>query len=170
MAEKYANVRDGDCPPAKKIKLNDENTIESTDERDTSENDTTREVELNLSNFKVTRVLQNNCVRKSICIEGTFEDREGSAVVLLEQKSFPHDKLILEKGYFDGKTMFRKHFTNDIYRNYDCFPTEEYNSTSICRFFSCITVLIIYSFTNKYILCFLRHTHDRDISRYTESY
>ncbi|GAB1866507.1 m7GpppX diphosphatase [Camponotus japonicus] len=142
MAEKCTNVNDGDCPPAKKIKLNDENTIENTDERDTSENDATREVELNLSNFKVTKVLQNNCVRKSICIEGTFEDREGSAIVLLEQKSFPHDKLVLEKSYFDGKTLFRKHFTNDIYRNYDCFPTEEYNS---------IHTTVIYPATQNHI-------------------
>lgn len=129
MAEKCTNVNDRDNPPAKKVKLNDEDAIENTDGRDTSENDAAREIELNLSNFKVTKVLQNNCVRKSICIEGTFEDREGSAIVLLEQKTFPHDKLILEKGFFDGKTLFRKHFTNDIYRNYDCFPTEEYNST-----------------------------------------
>lgn len=142
MAEKCTNVNDEDCLPAKKIKLNDEN---ATEKRDESENDAAREVELNLSNFKVSKVLQNNCVRKSICIEGTFEDREGSAIVLLEQKSFPHDKLVLEKGYFDGKTLFRKHFTNDIYRNYDCFPTEEYNSTSISLFvYYCIDYIFAY--------------------------
>lgn len=129
MAEKCANdgvdVNDGDCLPAKKVKLNDVDATESTVEKDTSQNDVT---ELNLSNFKVTRILQNNCVRKLICMEGTFEDREGSAIVLLEQKSFPQDKLTLEKGFFDGRTLFRKYFTNDIYRNYDCFPTEEHNS------------------------------------------
>lgn len=146
MAEKCANVNDSDCSPAKKVKLNDEDAIENTDERNTSENDAAPETELNLSNFKVTKVLQNNCVRKSICIKGTFEDREGLAVVLLEQKSFPHDESILEKGFFDEKTLFRKHFTNDIYRNYDCFPTEEYNSTSICRFFVyyCIGYIFVY--------------------------
>ncbi|XP_029158900.1 m7GpppX diphosphatase [Nylanderia fulva] len=143
MAENCANVNDGDCPPAKKVKLNDEgDAIENTEEKNTREDDATPDAEPNLSSFKVTKVLQNNCVRKSICIEGTFEDREGSAVVLLEQKSFPNDKLSLEKGFFDGKTLFRKHFTNDIYRNYDCFPAEEQNS---------IQTTVIYPATQNHI-------------------
>lgn len=168
MAEKCTNVNDRDNPPAKKVKLNDEDAIENTD---TSENDAAREIELNLSNFKVTKVLQNNCVRKSICIEGTFEDREGSAIVLLEQKTFPHDKLILEKGFFDGKTLFRKHFTNDIYRNYDCFPTEEYNSTFLFTTdFSCITVLVIYSFTNKCIFSVSQGIHTTVIYPATQNH
>lgn len=128
MAE-CTSVNDGVCPPAKKVKLDDETTDvvkKNQDENDTSE------TELNLSSFKVTKVLQNNCARKLICIEGTFEDREGSAVVLLEQRSFPYDKLVLKNDFFDEKTIFRKIFTNDIYRNYNCFPAEEHNGTSIC--------------------------------------
>lgn len=128
MAEKCTNVNDGDCPPAKKVKLDDEST--DVIKKNQGENDT----ELDLSSFKVTKVLQNNCARKLICMEGTFEDREGSAVVLLEQRSFPYDKVVLKKDFFDGKTIFRKIFTNDIYRNYNCFPTEEHNGISICLY------------------------------------
>lgn len=157
MAENCANVNDSDCPPAKKVKLNDdeEDGIENTNEN-TRENDATPEAEPNLSNFKVTKVLQNNCVRKSISIEGTFEDREGSAVVLLEHKSFPNDKSSLEKGFFDEKALFRKHFTNDIYRNYDCFPTEEHNSTSICHFSRALRILVIIFVYKQMYFLFLK--------------
>jgi len=141
MAEKCASVNDGDCPPAKKVKLDDGST--DMVEKNLGENDRS-ETELDLSSFKVTRVLQNNCARKLICMEGTFKDRDGSAVVLLEQKSFPYDKVVLEKDFFDGKTLFRKIFTNDVYRNYNCFPTEEHNSTSICfcRCFMYLNILV----------------------------
>nr|XP_012233109.1 PREDICTED: m7GpppX diphosphatase [Linepithema humile] len=132
MADKCASVNDVDCPPTKKTKLDNENTIENSDEKNTVENADEKqpngETELNLSNFEVTRVLQNNCARKMICVEGKFEDREDPAVVLLEQKSFSYDKSTLKKGYFNENTVFRKYLANDIYKNYDCFPTEEYNS------------------------------------------
>lgn len=143
MAENCANVNDSDCPPAKRMKPNDEeDAVENTNDKDTCENDATPEAELNLSNFKVTEVLQNNCMRKSICIKGTFKDREGLAIVLLEQKSFPNDISSLEKGFFDEKALFRKHFINDIYRNYDCFPTAEHNS---------IQTTVIYPATQNHI-------------------
>lgn len=129
MAEKCTSVNDGDCLPAKKIKLDDEST--DVVKKNQGENDTS-EAELDLSSFKVTKVLQNNCARKLICMEGTFEDREDSAVVLLEQRSFPYDKTVLKKDFFDEKTIFKKIFTNDIYRNYNCFPAEDHNGTSIC--------------------------------------
>jgi len=137
MAEKCSSVND-DCPPTKKAKVDNENTIGNSDQKNTVENADEKqsnggvcETELNLSSFEVTRVLQNNCARKMICIEGKFEDREDPAVVLLEQKSFSYDKSTLKKGYFNENTIFRKYLANDIYKNYDCFPTEEYNSTSI---------------------------------------
>lgn len=153
IAEKCANVNNEDCPPLKKVKVDDENTAvveKNSDENDTNDrndrNDT-NETELDLSSFKVTRVLQNNCARKLICMEGTFEDHEGSAVVLLEQRSFPYDKVVLEKDFFDGKTTFRKIFNNDVYRNYNCFPIEEHNSILIylCRFSMYFNVLIAVS-------------------------
>ncbi|XP_077263906.1 decapping enzyme, scavenger [Temnothorax americanus] len=124
MAEKCRSENDKDCPPAKKVKLDDESS--DVVEKNPDENDKSK-TELDLSGFKVTRVLQNNCARKLICVEGTFEGHEGSAIVLLEQKSFPHDKVILEKDFFDGKTIFQEIFNNDIYRNYNCWPTKEHN-------------------------------------------
>lgn len=130
MAEKCASTNDNtDSPSAKKVKLDDGST--DMVEKNSSENDTS-ETELDLSGFKVARILQNNSARKLICLEGTFEDREGPAVVLLEQRSFPYDKVVLEEDFFDRKTTFRKTFTNDIYRNYDCIPTQEHNSTLLC--------------------------------------
>ncbi|KAL6260141.1 hypothetical protein P5V15_007676 [Pogonomyrmex californicus] len=126
MAEKCASANDvDDCPPTKKVKV-DEGSRNADEKKNPGENDV-NESELDLSGFKVTRVLQNNCVRKLICMEGTFEDREGPAIVLLEQRSFPDDKVVLEKDYFDGKTIFRKTLTNDVYRTYNCIPSEEHN-------------------------------------------
>lgn len=146
MAEKCASAND--LPPTKKIKLDDvddgsTDKLDDVVEKNPDENNAD-ETELNLSGFKVTRVLQNNCARKLICMEGTFVDREGQAIVLLEQRSFPYDKVVLEKDFFDGKTLFRKVFTNDIYRNYNCFPIEEHNSTQSAFIdFSCISNILV---------------------------
>jgi len=133
MADKVDD--DGRCPATKRVKLNDEKLADDASEEKASFSANGKstdgddgdggggEIELNLSTFEVTRVLQNNCARKLICLEGRFEDREGPAVVLLEQKSFPYDESTLKKSFFDEKTVFQKYFMNDIYRNYDCFPT-----------------------------------------------
>lgn len=167
MAEKCASVNNEDCPPTKKIKVDDGNT--AVVEKKLDENNT-NETELDLSGFKVTRVLQNNCARKLICMEGTFKDREGPAVVLLEQRSFPYDKVVLEKDFFDRKTTFRKVFTNDVYRNYNCFPTEEHNSILICLCrFPCI---LMYSLLFHEQICFYssRPARDCDISRHADTY
>jgi len=135
MADKSEVDDDGRCPATKRVKLNDEKLADDASEEKASfsangkstdgddGDDGGGEIELNLSTFEVTRVLQNNCARKLICLEGRFEDREGPAVVLLEQKSFPYDESTLKKSFFDEKTVFQKYFMNDIYRNYDCFPT-----------------------------------------------
>lgn len=146
MAEKYiaANADDADYPPSKRIKVDNDNENEVSNddasnndgENDASNNDSendggvaTRVTESDLSGFTVKRVLQNNCARKMICVEGSFKDRAESAIVLLEQKSFPSDESLLKKGFFDRKTIYRKVYANDVYGNYDCFPSEEYNST-----------------------------------------
>lgn len=128
MAEKCAvNTDDGDYPAAKRVKLEDNDAIKK---KNTTEKDGVCE-RTNLSSFVVTRVLQNNCSRKLICVEGIFEDREDPAIVLLEQKSFPNDKVFLKKGFFSEKTIYQKNCANDVYGNYDCFPAEEYNSMLI---------------------------------------
>ncbi|XP_020298851.1 m7GpppX diphosphatase isoform X2 [Pseudomyrmex gracilis] len=121
ITDKCANANNEDCPLAKKVKLDEENA----NEKKTIDDNTN---ELNLSDFKVAKILQNNCARKLICVEGTFEGREGSAVVLLEQKSFSYDTSVLKKTFFDEDTTFRKIFTNDIYRTYICSPAKDYNS------------------------------------------
>lgn len=157
MAEKCARVDDVNCPPTKKAKLDNENntiensnknTVENADEKEC--NDGVYETELNLSNFQVTRVLQNNCARKMICIEGKFEGRENSAVILLEHKSFSNDKSTLKRGYFNENTVFQKYFSNDIYRNYDCFSKEENNSISIFLLnFHILVFFFTHLFTNN---------------------
>lgn len=126
MAERCAaNTGDGDCPAAKRAKLDED------DKKNALENEDGVCERTNLSSFEVTRVLQNNCARKLICVEGTFEDDADPAIVLLEQKSFPNDKVSLKKGFFSEKTIYQKNCANDVYGNYDCFPAEEYNSMLI---------------------------------------
>ncbi|XP_014478992.1 PREDICTED: m7GpppX diphosphatase [Dinoponera quadriceps] len=131
MAEKCAaNIDDdGDCPAPKRAKL----ATDDDDDDDGRKNDSIEKVDgvcehTNLSGFKMTRVLQNNCARKLICVEGTFEDRADPAIVLLEQKSFPNDEMFLKKGFFSEKATYQKNCANDVYENYDCFPAQEYNS------------------------------------------
>ncbi|KAL0124849.1 hypothetical protein PUN28_006601 [Cardiocondyla obscurior] len=119
MAEKCASNNE-DYPPAKKAKVDDGNKNENNSSANNTDED-----QLDLSSFKLTNVLQNNCARKFICMTGTLENREGSALVLLEQRSFPYDKEFLKKNYFDGNATYQKVFTNDIYRNYNCFPIED---------------------------------------------
>lgn len=129
MAEKCAaDIEDGDCvPAAKKVKLDD------NDKKNSVENEDGVCERKNLSSFSVTRVLQNNCVRKFICVEGKFEDRADPAIVLLEQKNFPSDKGLLKKSFFSEKAVYQKNYANDVYGNYDCFPAEECNSMFICQ-------------------------------------
>lgn len=117
MAEACTSTENAECPPAKKIKLGCEN-----DENDTS---------LCFSNFMVTRILQNNCTRKQICIEGTFKDRDEPAIVLLEKKTFPIDEPSLKSAFFNEDATMRKLFSNDIYRNYVCFPETEHNGLNV---------------------------------------
>lgn len=142
MAERHAIADDEECPPTKKTKFSDEEKLaENASEENTSstangkepsgKDDGAPETHLNLSAFQVTKVLQNNCSRKLICLEGKFEDREGPAVILLEQKSFPYDTAVLKENFFDAKTIFRKYFSNDIYGKYNCFPAGECNGKSI---------------------------------------
>lgn len=141
MAEKHSNSNDEDCSSTKKMKVEDKNT---TNENSDSIHSTT---ELNPSCFKMTRILQNNSTRKFICLEGTFEDFKSPAIVLLEQKSFPNDEVLLKKSFFNEDTNFKKLFTNDIYGNYNCFPSTGHNSTSSLLIILCI-IHISYSTHN----------------------
>lgn len=82
---------------------------------------------LNFSTFQMTRVLNVNSQRKMIFVEGTFKGYDSPAVVILEKKVFPEDEIFLKRGFFNEGTIIRKSFVNDVYGNYECFPTREHN-------------------------------------------
>jgi len=69
-----------------------------------------------LGQFKVEQVLNENPSTKTIFLQGTFEDLEGPAVVILEKKLFPKDKV---QQYFSPDCSVSKIFVNDIYGNYE---------------------------------------------------
>ncbi|KAK2579493.1 hypothetical protein KPH14_010805 [Odynerus spinipes] len=134
MAEQCVNSDEGECSPAKKIKLDIENTTENDDDM--------HEAEINLSTFEMKRILQNNSARKQIYIEGTFKGSESPAILSLEKTTFPMDELFLKKGFFNEDTTIQKVFSNHIYGNYKCFPIKEYNG---------LNVLVIHPATPKHI-------------------
>lgn len=105
----------------------DESNKDVTDDK----NDDGVSSEPDLSTFTVEKVLQSNSARKFICLEGKLAGSLEPAVVLLEQKSLPTEEQALQKAFFDKETVYQKTFTNDIYRNYNCFPRGEYSSMYI---------------------------------------
>lgn len=123
MSSKMAEVplsNDGDeCSPAKKIKIEAENAVENVND--------VHETEINLSTFEITRILQNNCLKKQVCVEGIFKGHEGSSVILFEKQNFSDDIPSLKKELFNTDTILQKRYSNDIYGNYDCFPNKEYS-------------------------------------------
>lgn len=76
------------------------------------------------SEFRQKRILSDNSQRKTICIEGSFNNREGTAIVLLEKKPFNEEIL---KDTLDSNCTLHKEFSNDIYGFYECFPSLKYN-------------------------------------------
>jgi hypothetical protein len=76
------------------------------------------------SEFRQKRILSDNSQRKTVCIEGTFNNREGTAIVLLEKKPFNEESL---KNTLDSNCVLHKEFSNDIYGFYECFPNVKYN-------------------------------------------
>ncbi|XP_015517190.1 m7GpppX diphosphatase [Neodiprion pinetum] len=79
-----------------------------------------------LSKFQLKRVLNNNAQKKLLCVEGTFADHDGAAIVLLEKKAFVEEKL--DEHLFNESSKLSKEFENDVYGNYNCFPSIEHNS------------------------------------------
>lgn len=117
MAEVSSNNAD-ECTPAKKAKTERENESENPG--------SIHGAEFCLSAFNVKKVLQHNCTRKQIYIEGAFKGHEGPAIVVLEKQNFFDDQETL-KELFDDKTDLHKLYSNDIYGNYECFPLKKYN-------------------------------------------
>lgn len=86
-----------------------------------------------LGGFVPQKVLHNNTVRKTVCLQGSFEDK--TAVVLLEKTAFAEENLGKDGEYFSEKSALKKVFHNDIYGNYELFPKPELNGmflTIIC--------------------------------------
>lgn len=76
-----------------------------------------------LRHFQLERVLNEDSRSKSIFLLGTFKGLEGPAVVILEKKGFPAEDKV--KDFFTTDCPIINTFVNDIYGDYNCFPTEE---------------------------------------------
>ncbi|XP_012278958.1 m7GpppX diphosphatase [Orussus abietinus] len=133
MAELGVAEEVDNCSKPKKARLED-GTSEQSD-------DSVHETLKNLSTFRVKRILSNNTQKKVMCVEGTFENRKGPAIVLFERKSFPNDEIFL-KTLFNEETPLHKEFRNDVYGKYECFLTEKYNG---------LNTTIIHPATQKHI-------------------
>ncbi|PNF42750.1 hypothetical protein B7P43_G13611 [Cryptotermes secundus] len=91
------------------------------------------------SEFQQTRILSDSSQRKTICIEGSFNNREGKAIVLLEKKPFNEEIL---KNTLNSNCVLQKEFSNDIYGFYEFFPSVKYSG---------IKTTVIYPATEKHI-------------------
>ncbi|XP_034185636.1 decapping enzyme, scavenger [Osmia lignaria lignaria] len=133
MAELASDNNVDECPLAKKAKLDTENSSENT--KSIHENDVT------LPAFDLTKVLQTNCMRKQIWVQGTFEGYDGPAIITLEKQNFVDDEKAL-KEFFSKDTAFQKLYSNTIYGNYECFPAKKYTG---------INAMVIHPATSKHI-------------------
>ncbi|KAJ8910853.1 hypothetical protein NQ315_015589, partial [Exocentrus adspersus] len=98
-----------------------------------------------LSGFKLKNILQNNTNRKTVYLCGSFESKEGDAVVILEKTPFAEENLNTDSDYFTEKSYLEKVFQNDIYGDYKYFPTNELNT---------VKTTIIHPATEKHIIKF----------------
>ncbi|XP_022828617.1 m7GpppX diphosphatase [Spodoptera litura] len=101
-------------------------------------------IHLQLKDFILEKILNNNTNRKTVCVLGKFKDKSGVALVILEKNAFKEEDLDNE-GYFSVDTELKTFFENDIYGNYECFPRSSING---------IKTSIIYPATEKHIAKF----------------
>ncbi|XP_014282220.1 m7GpppX diphosphatase [Halyomorpha halys] len=92
-----------------------------------------------LSNFIFKRVLCDFGQRKTICVEGSFSDREGKAVIWLEKTPFSEE---LVKKLSTSKSILNKEFLNDVYGSYSCQVDPDLNA---------LKTTIIYPATEQHI-------------------
>ncbi|CAH1099186.1 unnamed protein product [Psylliodes chrysocephalus] len=125
-----------ECPVSKKIKLDtkDVNLVKSIHDDLSS-----------LSGFNVKGILTNNTNRKTVCLRGTFDSKEGEAVVILEKTAFAEEDLKANKDYFTEQNNLQKIFQNDIYGDYKYFPSKQ---------LSVIKTTVIHPATEKHIVKF----------------
>lgn len=90
---------------------------------------------LNLSSFQITKVLNNNVIKKLIVVQGKFKDKTDPAIIILEKKTFPNEEDFLQSKLFHDDTELEKLHHNDIYGKYECYPTKEYTGKVIVNKF-----------------------------------
>uniref|UniRef100_W8B4G5 m7GpppX diphosphatase n=1 Tax=Ceratitis capitata TaxID=7213 RepID=W8B4G5_CERCA len=127
-----------------------ENGTKAPDVKPTSEEVT--KASYDLSKFKLTRILQNNTLRKTIALLGTFPDVSDNdlAVLLLEKQAFKeqdvqtaHDNTLeTVPSIFSDALQVCTEFINNIYGSFKCVPSAELNS---------IKTTVVYPATEKHI-------------------
>lgn len=125
-----------------------------------------------LAKFQLTRILYNNSKNKSVCVLGSFVNKNApnenllddcevagiaagdktddknaadvlekqQAIIILEKTAFTQkdvntdnddDKTTENKRiYFSSETKLKQQFINDIYGNFECYPSPDINSKS----------------------------------------
>nr|XP_018904500.1 PREDICTED: m7GpppX diphosphatase [Bemisia tabaci] len=92
-----------------------------------------------LSKFVFKRILNVNSKTKFICAEGSLQDQEGSAVLVLEKKALDEQDL---QALCTKSSELQKLFINDIFHKYNCYPDPHLNG---------LNATIIYPATEKLI-------------------
>lgn len=93
--------------------------------------------QLELKDFELEKILNNNSNRKTVCVQGKFKDKSGVALIVLEKNAFTEGDLD-NQGYFSADTELKTFFQNDIYGNYECYPRPSLNGkwlSQLPRFF-----------------------------------
>lgn len=89
------------------------------------------DIKFNLKDFIPEKILNNNTNRKTVCVQGKFNDKVGVGLIILEKKAFKEEELD-ESGYFSEDSRLCTSFQNDIYGNFECFPRPSINGK--CEF------------------------------------
>ncbi|XP_068153730.1 m7GpppX diphosphatase [Drosophila tropicalis] len=106
-----------------------------------------------LKKFQLKRILNNNTVRKSIALLGTFPDLspDNSAIVVFEKNAYRESDVATDESealdkeapsYFSGDLNVATQFVNNIYGSYQVVPRQE-----LCA----VKSTVIYPATEKHI-------------------
>lgn len=82
-----------------------------------------------LTQFEVTRILNNNTNRKLITVLGKFKNlsEDDLGIVLLEKQAFTESQLV-DNTFFNADVKLQQDFVNDIYGNFQLTQVPELNS------------------------------------------
>ncbi|XP_056647931.1 m7GpppX diphosphatase [Diorhabda sublineata] len=131
------SVDSAESPIPKRIKLD-------IDEKTTSEDSIHNDLN-DLSSFNIKSVLSNNTNLKRLILRGTFDSKEGDAVVILQKTAFEEEDLASYKNHFTDTNPLEKTFQNDIYGDYKYFADKD---------LSVIKTTVIHPATEKHIIKF----------------